>query len=95
MLAWIRLRVSSGDARIVAPVLDALKGEQGINFALLPDHPVPIKLRKHTTTPVPVAMCGAAFAPDEVRRFSETDAPRGALGFMKGEDIVRKVLELS
>ena len=92
----LKLRaIEDFDAKIVAPVLDALKGERGINFALLPDHPVPIKLRKHTTTPVPAAMCGANFAPDAIRRFSETDAPRGALGFMKGEDIVRKVLELS
>ena len=92
----LKLRaIEDFDAKIVAPVLDALKGEAGINFAVLPDHPVPIKLRKHTTTPVPVAMCGAAFAPDGIARFSETDAPRGALGAMKGEDVVRKVLELA
>ena len=92
----LKLRaIEDFDARIVAPVLDALKGETAINFAVLPDHPVPIKLRKHTTTPVPVAMCGTAFAPDGIDRFSETDAPRGKLGFMKGEDVVRKVLELA
>lgn len=91
----LKLRaIEDFDAKIVAPVLDALKDVPGINFAVLPDHPVPIHLRKHTTTPVPVAMCGHAFPPDEVVRFSETDAPRGALGFLKGEDIVRKVLEL-
>jgi len=45
------------DARIVAPVLKALEGKP-INFAVLPDHPVPIKLRKHTRTPVPLAICG-------------------------------------
>ena len=42
------------DARIVAPVRAALKGRNDVNFAVLPDHPVPIRLRKHTTTPVPV-----------------------------------------
>ena len=92
----LKLRaIEDFDAKIVAPVREALKNESGINFAVLPDHPVPIHLRKHTTTPVPVAMCGKSFSPDNISRFSETDAPRGALGFMKGEDIVRKVLELS
>ena len=82
------------DAKIVAPVLNALAGKADINFAVLPDHPVPIKLRKHTTTPVPVAMCGSSFTPDKVTRFSERAAQRGDLGLMAGEDIVRKVLEL-
>ena len=92
----LKLRaIEDFDAKIVAPVLAALRGEADINFAVLPDHPVPIKLRKHTTTPVPVAICGADFAPDRVMRFSETDAPHGALGFMRGEDIVRKTLGLA
>ena len=91
----LKLRaIEEFDAKIVAPVLNSLRGEPGINFVVLPDHPVPIKLRKHTTTPVPVAICGASFAPDGITRFSESDAPRGALGFMRGEDIVRKALEL-
>ena len=92
----LKLRaIEDFDAKIVAPVRDALKNEAEINFAVLPDHPVPIHLRKHTTTPVPVAICGKSFSPDGVCRFSETDAPHGSLGFMKGEDIVRRALELS
>ena len=91
----LKLRaIEEFDSRIVAPVLAALRDEKSINFAVLPDHPVPIKLRKHTTTPVPVAMCGPSFPADAITRFSETDAPRGSLGFMKGEAIVRKLLGL-
>lgn len=91
----LKLRaIEEFDARIVGPVMEALKDERDLNFAILPDHPVPIKLRKHTTTPVPVAMCGTSFRPDAIERFSETDAPHGALGFMSGGDIVRKMLAL-
>jgi len=91
----LKLRaIEEFDSRIVAPVLSALSGEKNVNFAVLPDHPVPIKLRKHTTTPVPVAMCGPSFSPDSITRFSETDAPHGSLGAMKGEAIVRKLLDL-
>ncbi len=81
------------DEKVVAPVLKALEGKP-INFAVLPDHPVPIKLRKHTRTPVPLAICGPDFEADEVPQFSETLAPTGQLGFLKGDELVRKLLGL-
>ena len=73
--------------------ISALKG-QGITFAVLPDHPVPIKLRKHTTTPVPLAIAGPGIEPDQVQSFSETLAPTGSLGFLRGNELVKKVLGL-
>ena len=79
------------DSRIVAPVLEALK-DQDIRFTLLPDHPVPIKLRKHTRTPVPVAVCGPDIEQDKVKTYSEASAPEGALGFMKGAELMQIVL---
>ena len=85
--------ISDFDSKIVAPVLKALEGKP-INFAVLPDHPVPIKLRKHTRTPVPVAVCGPEIEPDDVEQFSERLAPTGKLGFLKGDQLVRKLLEL-
>ena len=81
------------DSKIVAPVLEALKGED-IVFAVLPDHPVPIELRKHTTTPVPVAICGPGIECDDIKVFSETEAPKGKLGFMKGDQLMKKILGL-
>ncbi|MDD5727770.1 MAG: cofactor-independent phosphoglycerate mutase [Victivallales bacterium] len=85
--------IADFDSRIVAPVLKALAGENVI-FGLLPDHPVPIELRKHTRTPVPVAVCGPGIGCDSIRFFSETEAPKGALGFMKGDELMRLVLKL-
>ena len=90
----LKLRaIEDFDARIVAPILRALEGKH-CNFAVLPDHPVPIRLRKHTTTPVPLAICGPRFAPDRVMKFSETLALTGSLGLLKQEELVRKLLEL-
>ncbi|MBO5668616.1 MAG: cofactor-independent phosphoglycerate mutase [Lentisphaeria bacterium] len=90
----LKLRaIEEFDAKIVAPILQALQ-DQPYNFAVLPDHPVPIKLRKHTTTPVPLAICGPAVTPDQITAFSETLAPGGALGNLKKEELVRKILEL-
>ncbi len=82
------------DAKIVAPIRAALAG-QNVNFAVLPDHPVPIKLRKHTTTPVPLAICGPAVpVPDCIQYFSEQQASQGSLGALAREELVRKVLGL-
>ncbi|MBE6377356.1 MAG: cofactor-independent phosphoglycerate mutase [Lentisphaerae bacterium] len=90
----LKLRaIEEFDANVVAPVLKAMEGTE-CNFAVLPDHPVPIKLRKHTTTPVPLAICGPAVTPDNITVFSETLAPSGTLGLLQKEELVRKVLEI-
>ena len=81
------------DSQVVAPVLRALDGK-GINFAVLPDHPVPIRLRAHTRTPVPVAAAGPSFTPDGIEVFSEQLAPRGGFGFHRGDELMRALLGL-
>ncbi|MCP3968339.1 MAG: cofactor-independent phosphoglycerate mutase [Lentisphaerae bacterium] len=81
------------DAKIVAPVLAACK-DMDINFAVMPDHPVPIELRKHTRTPVPVAIMGPAVGTDEIKTYSENLAPQGTLGFMKGDEIMKLLMGL-
>ncbi len=85
--------ISEFENRIVAPVMKALEG-CGVTFAILPDHPVPLHQRKHTRTPVPVAICGEHIVPDSVNVYSETEAPKGSLGLMKGDAFIRKVLNL-
>lgn len=83
------------DAKIVLPLLEALKSRTDINFAVLPDHPVPVKLRQHTTTPVPLAICGPAVPePDAITIYSETAAPEGKLGALSRDMLVRKILGL-
>lgn len=85
--------ISDFENRLVKRVMTALEG-RGVTFAVLPDHPVPIKLRKHTRTPVPVAVCGPHIVPDGIMKYSEKDAPSGSLGHMTGETLVRTVLNL-
>ncbi len=85
--------IENFDSRIIAPVMKQLSGEEVV-FAILPDHPVPIKLRKHTTTPVPVAVCGPGFPPDGIEKYSERQALNGSLGNMRGNELIKKVLAL-
>ncbi len=77
------------DSKIVAPVLDAVSSRGNVVFAVLPDHPAPVALRKHTRTPVPVAVAGKGVVSDSVSVYSEREAAtRGALGAMEKDDFI-------
>lgn len=74
------------DSKIVCPVLRACG--DSVTYAVLPDHPVPLAMGKHTRTPVPVAICGPGLEPDGVQTFDEFAAPRGALGALFGSELM-------
>jgi len=78
--------IETFDSRIVAPVLAA--GGPGLNAVVLPDHPVPLAIGKHTRTPVPVAVRMAGRKPDGVLTFDETACLKGALGAMKDGELM-------
>ena len=43
---------------------------------------------------VPVAVCGSGIEADSVMHYSERLAPGGKLGFLKGDELVKRVLGL-
>ncbi len=77
------------DARIVGPVLAAVG--PGVNVAVLPDHPVPLALGKHTRTPVPVSIRIVGQQPDGVQTFDEIACQSGALGPLANGDLMAKL----
>ena len=77
------------DARLVGPVLDAAGA---VNAAVLPDHPVPLAIGRHTRTPVPVAVRREGLTPDTVDRFDEIACATGSLGAMVNGDLMRILL---
>ena len=74
------------DSRLIGRVMAGAPA--GTAFAVLPDHPVPLALGKHTRTPVPVAVWQPGIEPDTVQHYSEADAPNGSLGAMKASDFM-------
>ncbi len=82
------------DSKIVGPVLKALKHVDDISYALLPDHPVPVKLQKHTRDLVPVAIMSSHIKPDTVKKYSENAAQQGSLGFIKGAELMKLLLNI-
>jgi 2,3-bisphosphoglycerate-independent phosphoglycerate mutase len=83
----LKLRaIEDFDARVIARVIDAIGPDVAV--AVLPDHPVPVALGKHTRTPVPVALRKPGMAPDSVQAFNEIDCLHGALGAMQDGDLM-------
>jgi 2,3-bisphosphoglycerate-independent phosphoglycerate mutase len=52
------------------------------------DHATPCTLRAHSDDPVPILMAGGGVEPDEVDRFDEESCKRGALGVIKGLEVM-------
>ncbi len=74
------------DRRLVGRVMAA--ADPSTTFVVLPDHPVPLATGRHTRTPVPVAVWRPGLAADAVLTFDETACLAGALGRMKGRDLM-------
>jgi len=79
------------DRRLVGRVMDG--AGPAVAYSVLPDHPVPLALGKHTRTPVPVAVYQPGVGPDDVQTFDESAARHGALGHLKGSALMDLLLK--
>jgi len=79
------------DKRLIGRVMKA--AGPGVAYCVLPDHPVPLAIGKHTRIPVPVAVCQPGVEPDGVRTFDEKAAHHGALGHLRGSDLMDLLLK--
>ncbi len=74
------------DSRLIKRVMD--NAPEGTAFAVLPDHPVPVSIGKHTRTPVPVSVYKPGNTPDNIQHYNECEALQGSLGAMKESDLM-------
>ncbi|MBN2301095.1 MAG: cofactor-independent phosphoglycerate mutase [Lentisphaerae bacterium] len=81
--------IEAFDARIIGPVLSAF--DNNLNAVVLPDHPVPIAIGKHTRTPVPVSARIRNIKPDSVSEFNEVSCAKGSLGAMANGDLMNLI----
>ena len=82
--------IEAFDSRLIGRVMD--RAGDGVAYCVLPDHPVPLAIGKHTRTPVPVSVYQPDNIPDAVATFDEEAALRGSLGFLKGSDLMDLLL---
>jgi len=73
------------DKKIVKKIIAGIGGPYRI--IVTADHPTPIRIRTHTGDPVPFLICGEGVEGDGLA-FDEFSAAEGALGLMKGEELL-------
>jgi 2,3-bisphosphoglycerate-independent phosphoglycerate mutase len=74
------------DRRLLNIILKGLKEPYAI--AVLPDHPTPINVGTHVKDPVPFAIQSPNLEADDVQRFDENSAKKGAFGLVEQEGVV-------
>ena len=76
------------DQDIVGTVLNHFGEHDNIRILVLPDHPTPVKIRTHTSDPVPFVMYGKGIAHDHSSEYSETAASQNGIKFQSGEALL-------
>jgi 2,3-bisphosphoglycerate-independent phosphoglycerate mutase len=71
--------------KALAPYLDKLLN----NYVVVTsDHATPVAIKEHTGEPVPIMLYGPDVVVDDVSKFSEVTCWRGALGRIRGINIM-------
>jgi 2,3-bisphosphoglycerate-independent phosphoglycerate mutase len=68
------------DKRLIQRVMN--KFSDNVAYSIIPDHPVPINLRKHTRTPVPMSLYVPGIKPDKVLEYNEDSVDHGQIGLI-------------
>ncbi|QGY41097.1 cofactor-independent phosphoglycerate mutase [Pseudodesulfovibrio cashew] len=84
--------ISRFDARIVAPLREALKDED-VAWIVTCDHFTPIVERTHTTDAVPFIINGPGLEPSGVKAFTEATAEGTGLKLDKGHELLSFALQ--
>lgn len=74
-------------------VLPELGG--GAVLAVTADHSTSCVRKAHTADPVPLVVAGSTITSDGTRAFSESDAASGALGRMRGIDVLPMLVDMA
>ncbi len=75
------------DRRLMGRVIKKLGSF--VSYAIIPDHPVPLSLRKHTLTPVPASIFVPGIQPDSVSEYNEESVKSGKLGELHCLDFLK------
>ncbi len=79
------------DRRLIRVFLDEYEKsiKEPLRILILPDHPVPIKLRKHTRDPVPFMISGDEIVPDKnIQKYNEKTCRKGKYKDLKGRELM-------
>jgi len=71
------------------------KAPKDLIIAVTADHSTPLEFKNHTSDPVPLAICGQTMRRDNTKRYDEIECAGGAIGRIKGQDLIKILLDLA
>jgi 2,3-bisphosphoglycerate-independent phosphoglycerate mutase len=81
------------DRKILAPVYEYLVSTgEDFKIMVLPDHPTPLRIRTHSSDPVPFLMYNSATAVDGVSSFTEATAAETGLYVENGYTLLDRLI---
>ena len=82
------------DSRVIAPVKAAMD-ESGEDYRLLvlPDHPTPIRIRTHSSEPVPFILYDSRHQSKKIARYTEKDAAATGICIHNGYTLMDQFIE--
>ncbi|ENN96071.1 cofactor-independent phosphoglycerate mutase [Methanocaldococcus villosus KIN24-T80] len=69
--------------------------KDSVYFVLTGDHSTPIEVKDHSADPVPIVIWGKSVRKDDVKEFDEFACAKGGLHWIKGEHVMRILLDLT
>jgi len=78
------------DAEVVSRLQNSYQGEMRV--LTMSDHPTPVKVRTHTSGPVPFLLWGAGISANGGKRFTELEAKKTGLVVNPGHNTINKLI---
>ena len=92
--AAVKVRaIEEFDSQVVGPILAGMAAFPQWRCLVLPDHPTPIGIRTHSSTPVPFAAAGSGLSKGGAGGFSEAACRKTGLFITEGHTLIERFLK--
>ena len=84
------------DSRVIGPIMKAMEGAgEDYRILVLPDHPTPIRIRTHSSDPVPYVLYDSTRQQRKKARYTEAEAKAAGTFIPHGYELLNRLLQLT
>ena len=82
------------DSRVIAPICRAMEqAGQDYRILVLPDHPTPLRIRTHSSDPVPYVLFDSTARQKKIARYTEAQARETGIFLPEGHVLLNRLLK--
>ena len=82
------------DSRVIGPIMKAMEDAgEDYRMLVLPDHPTPIRIRTHSSDPVPYVLYDSTRQTKKMARYTEAEAQATGVFLPHGYELMAKLLQ--